>query len=107
MKIIYLHGFNSSSNSKKAQILKNSEIVKNLGFEIILIDLPNSPSKAIQEIEKVIKINSENVSLIGSSLGGLYASFLSNKYNLRSVTIIPVISSHLKNMKDLIGPQSN
>ena len=107
MKIIYLHGFNSSSNSKKAQILKNSEIVKNLGFEIILIDLPNSPSKAIQEIEKVIKINSENISLIGSSLGGLYASFLSNKYNLRSVTINPVIYSHLKNMKDLIGPQTN
>ena len=30
MKILYLHGFNSSSNSNKAQIFKNSEFVKDV-----------------------------------------------------------------------------
>lgn len=107
MKIIYLHGFNSSSKSKKAQILKNSKAIKNLGFEIYLIDLPNSPYKAISKIEKVIKNDSKDTSLIGSSLGGFYASYLSDKYNLKSVTINPVISLHLEKMEGLIGPQVN
>ena len=95
MKIIYLHGFNSSSKSRKAQILKKSKLVRSLGIEIVLIDLPNSPKKAILQIEKIIVKNLKKVSLLGSSLGGLYATFLSDKYNLKSVTINPVVPSHL------------
>ena len=107
MKIIYLHGFNSSSKSTKAQVLKKSKLVRSLGFEIVLIDLPNSPKKAILEIEKIIVKNFKKVALLGSSLGGLYATFLSEKYNLKSVTINPVVPSHLIDMKTLIGEHVN
>ena len=107
MKIIYLHGFNSSSKSRKAQILKKSKLVRSLGIEIVLIDLPNSPKKAILQIEKIIVKNLKKVSLLGSSLGGLYATFLSDKYNLKSVTINPVVPSHLIDMKPLIGEHVN
>ena len=47
--------------------------------------------------------NKKEISLIGSSLGGFYAAYLAEKYKLKSVLINPVVSSHLKNMKDLIS----
>ena len=75
MKILYLHGFNSSSNSSKAQTFKNSEFVKNLKNEIILPDLPVSPEEAIEDILKILENFNFKVSLIGSSLGGFYATY--------------------------------
>ena len=95
MKILYLHGFNSSSNSSKAQIFKNSEFVKNLKTEIILPNLPVSPKEAIEDILKILENCNFNVSLVGSSLGGFYATYFSDTYNLRSVNINPVVPNHL------------
>ena len=58
-------------------------------------------------LEEIIKDHKKEVSLIGSSLGGFYAAYLAEKYKLKSVLINPVVSSHLKNMKDLIGEHEN
>ena len=107
MKILYLHGFNSSSNSSKAQTFKNSEFVKNLKNEIILPNLPVSPKKAIEDILKILENFNFNVSLIGSSLGGFYATYFSDTYNLKSVNINPVVPNHLLKMKSLIGKHQN
>ena len=51
LKIIYLHGFNSSAESKKSKILES--FLK--GEELISFESPNldtSPSEAISQIEK-------------------------------------------------------
>lgn len=107
MKILYLHGFNSSSNSNKAQIFKNSEFVKDLNVEVIFPDLPISPKEAIEDISKILEKCNFNISLIGSSLGGFYATYISDIYNLKSVSINPVVPNHLSEMKDLIGKHQN
>ena len=102
LKIIYLHGFNSSSESKKSKILDSFLE----GNKLINLESPNletSPRKAIFQIEKIIKESPDRVSLIGSSLGGLYATFLADKYSLKSVTINPVVKKHISGMKDLVG----
>lgn len=102
LKIIYLHGFNSSSESKKSKILDSFLE----GNKLINLESPNletSPRKAICQIEKIIKKSLDRVSLIGSSLGGLYATFLADKYDLKSVTINPVVKKHISGMKDLVG----
>ena len=102
LKIIYLHGFNSSSESKKSKILES--FLK--GNKLINLESPNletSPRKAICQIEKVIKNSPDRVSLLGSSLGGLYATFLADKYGLKSVTINPVVKGHISGMRDLVG----
>ena len=67
LKIIYLHGFNSSSESKKSKIL-DSYLE---GEKLINLESPNlntSPKKAISQIEKIIKESSNKVCVIGSSL---------------------------------------
>ena len=106
LKIIYLHGFNSSAESKKSKIL-DSYLKKKKPINFESPNLNSSPRKALSQIEKIIKESSNRVSVIGSSLGGLYATFVADKYNLKSVTINPVVRNHIYEMKDLIGTHKN
>ncbi len=59
------------------------------------------------QIEKIIRESSSRVCLVGSSLGGLYATFVADKYNLKSVTINPVVTNHISGMRDLVGSHKN
>ena len=106
LKIIYLHGFNSSSESKKSKIL-DSYLEKEKLINLESPNLNNSPKKAISQIEKIIRESSSRVCLVGSSLGGLYATFVADKYNLKSVTINPVVTNHIAGMRDLVGSHKN
>ena len=106
LRIIYLHGFNSSAESKKSKIL-DSYLEKEKLINLESPNLNNSPKKAISQIEKIIRESSSRVCLIGSSLGGLYATFIADKYNLKSVTINPVVTNHISGMRDLVGSHKN
>ena len=81
LRIIYLHGFNSSAESKKSKIL-DSYLKKEKLINLKSPNLNTSPSRAIFQIEKIIKECSNRVCLVGSSLGGLYATFVADKYDL-------------------------
>ena len=106
LKIIYLHGFNSSSESKKSKIL-DSYLKREKLINLESPNLNTSPSKAIAQIEKIIKEYSNRVCLVGSSLGGLYATFVADRYDLKSVTINPVVRNHISGMKKLVGSHKN
>ena len=106
MNLLYLHGFNSSPDSTKAIIFR-SFVEKKNSESLLVPSLPISPKETILLLEEIIEENKKEISLIGSSLGGFYAAYLAEKYKLKSVLINPVVSSHLKNMKDLIGEHEN
>ena len=106
LKIIYLHGFNSSAESKKSKIL-DSYLKEEKLINLESPNLNTSPSRAISQIEKIIKESSSRVCVLGSSLGGLYATFVADKYDLKSVTINPVVRNHISGMKDLVGSHKN
>ena len=106
LKIIYLHGFNSSAKSKKSKIL-DSYLKEEKLINLESPNLNSSPSRAISQVEKIIKESSSKVCVLGSSLGGLYATFIADKYNLKSVTINPVVRNHISGMKDIVGSHKN
>ena len=106
LKIIYLHGFNSSAKSKKSKIL-DSYLKEEKLINLESPNLNSSPSRAISQVEKIIKESSSKVCVLGSSLGGLYATFIADKYNLKSVTINPVVRNHISGMKDIVGLHKN
>lgn len=89
--IIYLHGFASSHYSVKAQ-----KFLEYFDDEIITPSLNTIPNLAINTVEQLIEafLKTENVHLIGSSLGGFYALYLANKYNLKAVLINPAVNPH-------------
>ena len=103
--LVYLHGFNSSAQSHKAQLLAQTMTARGLRAEYICPDLPPLASEAIREIERLIKGRS-NVSFVGSSLGGFYATHLAEKHGARSVLINPAIDPHV-GLRAYLGPQKN
>ena len=80
-KIIYLHGFNSSSFSKKSQVL-DSYLKENKYFSFESPDLSISPKEAIAKIEKKISKKSSGTVLIGSSLEDFIRLFLGTNTSL-------------------------
>ena len=91
--IIYIHGFGSSGQAKKAQLLRTFFHEK--GIRFIAPSLPTIPDLAIATLSELIESyqEKEDVYLIGSSLGGYYSLYLSDKYNLKAVLINPAINA--------------
>jgi predicted esterase YcpF (UPF0227 family) len=85
--IIYIHGFGGCGDGVKASILR--DILKPYGF--MAPSLSYVPDLAIHTLEEIIEslIKYEDIHLIGSSLGGYYATYLADKYNLKAVLINP------------------
>lgn len=89
MNIIYLHGFKSSSSSIKGQLLEQY-CAKYLDIQVHLPDLNMPPMAAIQKISKLIQ-SMDQVALVGSSLGGFYATYLVAQAHVPAVLINPAM----------------
>ncbi len=103
--IIYIHGFSSSANSTKGQMLKDYFAGKE---NVLTPGLPEEPNKAIKQLEDLINsAKDEKVMLIGSSLGGFYALVLHSKFkNLRTVLINPALYPY-EQLKPYVGRNIN
>jgi len=105
--ILYIHGFNSSPASHKTRQLR--ERLESLGraSEYACPALPHRPAEAIALLEQEVRrAPAEVVTLIGSSLGGFYATWLTEKYGVRSVLVNPAITPH-EGLRAYLGPQKN
>ncbi len=89
--IIYIHGFGSSGEASKAKLLR--AYCQEEGIRFIAPSLPTIPDLAIKTLSELIESYQEPVYLMGSSLGGYYALYLSDKYNLKAVLINPAINA--------------
>jgi len=103
---IYLHGFRSSPASSKAQLLKKSLSEKGLSSRFWCEEFPVAPDRAIETVERVIEADTEESVLIGSSLGGYYATYLAEKHDLRAILINPATHAE-KTLAPWIGPHTN
>ncbi len=83
-KILYLHGFASCGEGNKSTLLKAY-----FGADsVISPDLPPSPIEAIDTIEEILGSSKIDI-LIGSSLGGYYATILAEKYRMKAILLNP------------------
>ncbi len=103
--LVYLHGFNSSPASHKAQLMRSTMEGRGLASHYACPALPDTPGEAIREIEKLVRGKS-NVCYLGSSLGGFYATYLAEKHGARAVLINPAITPHL-GLEAYLGTQKN
>ena len=93
--LIYLHGFNSSPQSHKAQLFARWMQGHGLGTQFACPELPHQPLQAIEVIEsEMARHRGEPLTLMGSSLGGFYATWLAEKYRARAVLINPAVLPH-------------
>lgn len=103
--IVYLHGFNSSPQSHKAQVLKRYMEERGLGGEFACPMLPTSARAAVELIQSTVG-GREPVCYLGSSLGGFYASYLVEKQRGKAVLVNPAIDPHV-GLRAYLGPQKN
>jgi predicted esterase YcpF (UPF0227 family) len=99
--LVYLHGFNSSPRSHKAQVMQR--YAAEHGVEFVCPALPPLAHEAMREIEK---LPMKDVCLVGSSLGGFYATYLAEKHRLKAVLLNPAIDPHV-GLRAYLGPQKN
>ncbi len=105
--LIYLHGFNSSPDSHKAQVLKRYMEARGLGDRYCCPALPPLGRRAIAMVEaEITRHPRESVTLVGSSLGGFYASYLAERHDLRAVLINPAVYPH-EDLRAYLGVQRN
>ena len=83
-KILYLHGFASCGEGNKSSLLKTYFGADN----VIAPDLPPSPIDTIDTIEEILESSKVDI-LIGSSLGGYYATILAEKYRMKAILLNP------------------
>lgn len=103
--IVYLHGFNSSPASGKAKLLGEHLASIARAADYLCPALANSPREAIAQIEALAS-HSSPVTLVGSSLGGFYATFLAEKHGWKAVLVNPAVHAHLL-LRGALGPQKN
>ena len=97
--VIYIHGFGSHGLGAKANAFKT--YFKSREVPFIAPSLSYIPELAIQTLEELIESYDE-VQLIGSSLGGYYALYLAEKYNIKAVLINPSIYPYVT-LKKAVG----
>ncbi len=106
--ILYLHGFNSSPRSKKA--LQTMAFLNQNAFhcDCLVPALSYSPSQAIASFSAIIKHEQPHreVCLIGSSLGGYYATHLAEQLDLKAVLINPAVRP-FELLRSYIGENEN
>lgn len=98
--VIYIHGFGSSGEGAKAKLFRKYFKDKGVGF--IAPSLSYIPELAIKTLQEMIESYNGEVQLIGSSLGGYYSVYLSDKYKLKAVLINPSIYPY-KTLPKVLG----
>lgn len=104
--ILYLHGFRSSPQSWKIQELHKAMQARGQDDQLLAPALPVAPAEAMALLESILQKASGPVTLVGSSLGGFYATWLAEKYDLRAVLINPAVAAQGV-LKHLLGVQTN
>ncbi len=106
--LLYLHGFRSSPRSAKAHRMATEvERWRAAGLDITWAcpQLPPSPTEAMADIDAIVDDwPHDTMAVIGSSLGGFYATVVAEKYGCRAVVINPAVAP-ARDLARYIGEQ--
>lgn len=106
--LIYIHGFNSSALSIKAQQISSWCKQNRSDIRVEVPSLACYPEQAMEQLKHLVESsqNRYRIGLIGSSLGGYYATWLNDKYLCRAVLINPAVAP-FSLLINYLGPQLN
>ncbi|MPS32754.1 MULTISPECIES: esterase YqiA [unclassified Salinivibrio] len=106
--LLYLHGFNSSPQSLKARQMQDYCAQHRPDIEVLVPQLPSHSEPTVQLLNELITRFSEThqLGLVGSSLGGFLATWLSERYQLPAVLVNPAVRPY-ELLQDYVGEQVN
>lgn len=91
--VLYLHGFRSSPRSFKARVIGERMKAMGRANELICPQLPASPAAAMALVLTLVeRYPADRLAVIGSSLGGFYATWLAERQGCRAVLLNPAVA---------------
>ena len=101
--MLYLHGFRSSPDSFKARLVARRMAALGRSGELVCPQLPASPQEAMALAVALIgDTPAEQLAIVGSSLGGYYATWLAEQFGCRAVLLNPAVDP-LKDLERHVG----
>ena len=106
--LLYIHGFNSSPLSHKAQVMTHFCKEYRPDIKVIVPKLPSYPQEAAQHLTQIVeKYKADyHIGLVGSSLGGYLSTWLHNTYGFNAVLVNPAVKPY-ELLADYLGAQVN
>jgi hypothetical protein len=100
--LLYLHGFRSSPRSYKARVVQGRMQALGRAHDLICPQLPASPKEAMDLALTLAGRHAERLAIVGSSLGGFYATYLAERFGCRAALINPAVDP-LKDLEKHVG----
>jgi predicted esterase YcpF (UPF0227 family) len=90
--LLYLHGFRSSPSSNKARMMASVVAQRHPQVTWLCPALAASPQQAMDEVvASVTNWPRESMAVVGSSLGGFYATWLAERFGCKAVLLNPAV----------------
>jgi predicted esterase YcpF (UPF0227 family) len=90
--LLYLHGFRSSPQSTKARLVQQHVAQQHPGVTLWCPQLPPSPRQAMEEVlQGIAAWPRAHMAVMGSSLGGYYATWIAEQTGCRAVLLNPAV----------------
>lgn len=105
MKIIYIHGLDSSANSMKGLMLEAYCAAHHPDIEVVRPDLNVPPAQVFKLLCELVgeKEQTGSTLLMGSSLGGYFTTLVSNHTGCPAVLLNPSTQPHISLQRFLQG----
>lgn len=105
--LLYLHGFRSSPQSAKARTMAKYMAAQHPGVHWWCPQLPPSPREAMQTVlEGIQNWPRDTMAVVGSSLGGFYATAVAEHSGCRAVLLNPAVNP-ARDLEKYIGEQTS
>jgi predicted esterase YcpF (UPF0227 family) len=107
--VVYLHGFNSSAQTAKGRLIARAAAALAEPPVFHLPTLAHRPAQAMRDVRAWIGVHApggRGLTLVGSSLGGYYATWLAERCDARAVLINPAIRP-FDDLRPFLGRQRN
>ncbi|WP_136486075.1 esterase YqiA [Vibrio sp. H11] len=106
--LMYIHGFNSSPLSHKAQVMVQYCATQRPDIKVVVPELPCFPHQAAQHLLQVVEQyrHDYQIGLVGSSLGGYFSTWLNQQFGFRAVLVNPAVRPY-ELLVDFLGEQEN
>lgn len=106
--LLYIHGFNSSPLSHKANVMREYCASQHPDIKVVIPRLPCFPQQAAQHLLDIVNQYKDDyqIGLIGSSLGGYLSMWLNAQFAFKAVVVNPAVKPY-ELLTDYLGEQEN
>lgn len=106
--LLYIHGFNSSPQSLKAELMRQYCEQHRPDIRLITPQMACYPRQAAQQLIELVEQyrHDYRIGLVGSSLGGYLSVWLNARYGFKAVLVNPAVKPY-ELLMDFLGEQEN